>query len=156
VDKAQKYFEQALEWNAGNLDAWGGAVDQLIQTQDYTDAEKLSLAFLEKNPNSLTVLRTLARNIYFPQGRFDEAIVTMQQVLNLAPSDPSYWEDLRVMAVLLAQVGRIQEALPLAQQSLEAAPQEQKASIQPLIDQLQAQLGISPQPTGTLPFQPLQ
>jgi hypothetical protein len=53
-------------------------------------------------------------------------------------------------------VGRIQEALPLAQQSLEAAPEEQKASIQPLIDQLQAQLGISPQPTGTLPFQPPQ
>ncbi|NTU65030.1 MAG: hypothetical protein HGB05_16935, partial [Chloroflexi bacterium] len=51
---------------------------------------------------------------------------------------------------------RLPEALPLAQQALEAAPQEQKASVQPLVEQLQAQLGISPQPTGTLPFQPPQ
>jgi hypothetical protein len=56
------------------------------------------------------------------------------------------------MAILLAQVGRLQEALPLAQQALQAAPQEQQASVQPLIDQLQAQLGIGPQPTTTLPF----
>ena len=30
--------------------------DRLLQTQNYTDAEKLSLAFLEKNPNSPPVL----------------------------------------------------------------------------------------------------
>jgi tetratricopeptide (TPR) repeat protein len=153
ADEAQQYFEQALKWNAGSLDAWGGAVDQLIQTQNYTEAEKLSLAFLEKNPNTLPVLRTLARNIYFPQNRVEEAIATMQQVLDLAPTDSSHWEDLRVMSILLAQVGRLQEALPLAQQALQAAPQEQKANIQPLVNQLQAQLGVSPQPTDTLPFQ---
>jgi tetratricopeptide (TPR) repeat protein len=155
ADEAQKYFEQALQWNTGSLDAWGGAIDQLLQTQNYTDAENLSLSFLEKNPNSLPVLRTLARNIYYPQNRVDEAIAIMQQVLELGADDPNnHWEDQRVMAILLAQVGRLQEALPLAQQALEAAPQEQKASIQPLVDQLQAQLGISQQPTSTLPFQP--
>jgi tetratricopeptide (TPR) repeat protein len=151
-EEAQQYFEQALIWNAGSLDAWGGAVDQLIQSQNYTDAEALSLAFLAKNPNSLPVLRTLARNIYYQEGRVDEALATMQQVLELGATDPNRWEDLRVMAILLAQVGRLQEALPLAQQALQAAPQEQQASVQPLIDQLQAQLGIGPQPTTTLPF----
>ncbi len=153
TDEAQNYFEQALKWNQGNLDAWGGAVDQLLQSKNYTDAEKLSLAFLDKNPNSLQVLRTLARNIYYPQNRLTEAITIMQQVLDLGANDTNnHWEDLRVMAILLAQVGRLQEALPLAQQALQAAPQEQKASIQPLIDQLQTQLGISPQLTTTLPF----
>ena len=156
-DEAQQYFEQALKWNAGSLDAWGGAVDQLLQTQNYTDAEQISQAFLAKNPNSLPVLRTLARNIYYPQNRVDEAIALMQQVLELGANDANnHWEDLRVMAILLAQVGRLPEALPLAQQALEAAPQEQKASVQPLVEQLQAQLGISPQPTNTLPFQPPQ
>jgi hypothetical protein len=61
-----------------------------------------------------------------------------------------------VTAILLAQTGRLQEALPIAQQALDAAPQEQKAGIQPLIDQLQAQLGGSSQLTNTLPFQPPQ
>jgi tetratricopeptide (TPR) repeat protein len=128
----------------------------LIQTQNYTDAERLSLAFLEKNPNSPQVLRTLARNIYYQQNRLGEAIAAMQQVLDLAPSDANHWDDLRVMAILLAQAGRLEEALPLAQQSLEAAPQEQKANIEPLVSQLQTQLGISPQQTSTLPFQPPQ
>jgi len=44
--------------------------------------------------------------------------------------------------------------LTLAQQALEQAPQEQKAGVQQLITQLQQQLGISPQLTSTLPFQP--
>jgi len=156
ADEAQKYFEQALKSNAGNLDAWGGAVDQLIQTQNYTDAEKLSLAFLEKNPNSPPVLRTLARNIYYQQNRLGEAIAAMQQVLDLAPSDANHWDDLRVMAILLAQAGRLEEALPLAKQSLEAAPQEEKANIESLVSQLQSQLGITTQQTSTLPFQPPQ
>jgi tetratricopeptide (TPR) repeat protein len=154
-DAAQKYFEQALQLNTGSLDAWGGAVDQLIQTQNFTDAEKLSLAFLEKNPDSLPVLRTLARNIYYQENRLDEAIAAMQRVLSL-PSDANHWDDLRVMAILLAQAGRLQEALPLAQQALEAAPQDQQSSIQPLVSQLQTQLGITTPQTSTLPFQPTQ
>ena len=89
------------------------------------------------------MLRTLARNIYYPQNRLDEAIAAMQQVLEPGANDANHWDDLRVMAILLAQAGRLQEALPLAQQALEAAPQDQKASIQPLVDQLQTQLGIS-------------
>ena len=56
------------------------------------------------------------------------------------------------MAILLAQAGRLQEALPLAQQALQTAPQDQKADIQSLVDQLQAQLGISPLLSTTLPF----
>ncbi len=156
-DEALRNFEQALKWNPGSMDAWGGAVNQLLQTQNYTDAEKISRAFLEKNPNSLPVLRTLARNIYFPQNRLDEASALMQQVLQLAPNDADHWNDLYLTSVFLAQSGHLQESLPLAQQALELAPQEQKASIQPLVEQLQAQLGVSPQPTtNTLPFQPPQ
>jgi hypothetical protein len=76
----------------------------------------------------------------------------MEHVLQIDQNDSSRWEDQRVMAILLAQVGRLQEALPLAQAALTAAPQDQQAGIQGLITQLQTQLGISPQPTQTLPF----
>jgi len=152
--EAQQDFAEALKWNSGSLDAWSGAVDQLIQTQNYTDAERVSLAFLEKNPNSLPVMRTLARNIYYPQGRLEEALALMQQIMQLAANDPNHWNDSYVTAVLLAQSGRLPDALTLAQQALEQAPQEQKAGVQQLITQLQQQLGISPQLTSTLPFQP--
>jgi tetratricopeptide (TPR) repeat protein len=153
TDETQQDFEQALKWNPGSLDAWGGAVNQLIQTKDYTNAEKLSLAFLDKNPNSVPVMRILAQRVYYPQNRLNEGLTLMQQVLSLAPTDSNHWDDLRVTAILLAQVGRLQEALPLAQQSLQAAPQDQKASLQTIVNQLQAQLGVGAQLTGTLPFQ---
>ena len=68
----------------------------------------------------------------------------MQQVLWQAPYDDNHWDDLYVTAVFLAQAERLEEALPLAQQSLEEAPREQKATIQPLVEQLETQLGISP------------
>ena len=145
LDDAQKYYEQILRQNPESQSAWEGAVDMLVQTKNYTRAEELSLAFLQQNPNSLPVLRTLARNIYYPQNRLDEAIATMQRVLTLGASDPNHWDDLRVMAILLAQVGRLQEALSLAQQALQAAPQQQqKADVQSLVDQLQTQLGAKP------------
>ncbi|HSD84320.1 MAG TPA: tetratricopeptide repeat protein, partial [Anaerolineae bacterium] len=143
-DEALQSYEQALKWNPTNQEAWGGAVNQLLQTQNYDDAERLSLAFLKKNPNALPVLRTLARNIYYPQERLDEAIAVMQQVLWLASYEDDHWNDLYVTAVLLAQAGRLEEALPLAQQALEEAPREQKAQIEPLIEQLEKQLKGSP------------
>jgi tetratricopeptide (TPR) repeat protein len=153
--EALQDLELALKWNPGNLDAWNGAVQQLLQTQNYTEAEKLSVAFLEKNSNSLPVMRALARYIYYPENRLTEALALMQQVLQLGANDTTnHWDDLRVTAILLTQMGRVQEALPLAQQALAAAPQDQKASVQQIVDQLQAQLGVSSQPTGTLPFQP--
>jgi tetratricopeptide (TPR) repeat protein len=145
-------FEEASKLNGGNLDAYGSTVDLLLQQQNYTDAEKVSLDFLAKNPDSLAVLRTLARNIYYQQQRLPEAIATMERVLQVGQNDGNHWEDQRVMAILLALVGRSQEALSLAQAALTAAPQDQQAGIQDLINQLQAQLGISPQPTQPLPF----
>jgi tetratricopeptide (TPR) repeat protein len=152
VEEAQKMFAEASKLSSGNLDAYGNTIDLLLQQQNYTEAEKISLDFLAKNPDSLSVLRTLARNIYYQQQRLPDAIATMERVLQIGQNDSNHWEDQRVMAIMLAQVGRLQEALPLAQAALAAAPQDQKAGVQGLIDQLQAQLGISPQLTQTLPF----
>ena len=152
--EAQKMFEEASKLNGGNLDAYGSTIDLLLQQQNYTEAETVSLDFLAKNPDSLAVLRTLARNIYYQQQRLPEALATMERVLEVGQNDSNHWEDQRVMAILLAQVGRLQEALPLAQAALTAAPPDQQAGVQSLIDQLQAQLGINPQPTQTLPFAP--
>jgi tetratricopeptide (TPR) repeat protein len=152
TEEAQKDFAEASKLNSGNLDAYGNTIDLLLQQKNYTDAEKISLDFLAKNPDSLAALRTLARNIYYQQQRLPEAITTMEHVLQVGQNDSNHWEDQRVMAIMLAQVGRLQEALPMAQAALKAAPQDQQAGIQSLIDQLQTQLGVSTQLTQTLPF----
>jgi len=152
VAEAQKMFAEASKLSSGNLDAYGNTIDLLLQQQNYTEAEKISLDFLAKNPDSLSVMRTLARNIYYQQQRLPDAITTMERVLQIGQNDANHWEDQRVMAIMLAQVGRLEEALPLAKAALAAAPQDQHAGVQGLVDQLQAQLGISPQLTQTLPF----
>jgi regulator of sirC expression with transglutaminase-like and TPR domain len=94
-------------------------------------------------------MRTLARNIYYPQNRLSEAIAMQEQVVQLGASDPNRWDDQRVLAYFLAQTGQTQQALDAAQQALNNAPQDKRADIQALIDQLKAQLsGVTPQPQG--------
>ena len=152
-EEAQKMFEEAGKLNPGSVDAWGQTLDTLLQSQNYTAAEQSTLDFLSKNPNSLPAMRTLARNIYYPQNRIDEAIAAMQQVMTLNQGDPNRWDDGRVLAIMLAQAGRAQEALQAAQSILDITPEgQQRTEVQGLIDQLQAQLGISPEPTAPLPL----
>ncbi len=146
TDQAQQLLSQALAENPGNSDAWINSTDLLVQQGNYTDAEKITLAFLQANPNSLPALRTLARNIYYPQNRLSEAIATQQQVVQLDSGDANQWDDERVLAYFLAQVGQLQQALTMAQQALSHAPQDKQAEVKSLVDQLQAQISGAPQP----------
>jgi tetratricopeptide (TPR) repeat protein len=148
---AQQNFDLAQQLNAGSLDAAGSSLDILLQQQNYTEAEKLAISFLQKNPDSLPMLRTLARNVYYPQNRLEEAIPLMQRVIELSPTDPNSWEDRRALAILLAQSGRLEEALQAAQAALALTPQDQKSQIEGLIQQLQTQLDVAPVPSDTLP-----
>jgi tetratricopeptide (TPR) repeat protein len=148
-DEAEQLLAQALKQNPGNSDAWASNTDMLLQQGNYTEAERVTTSFLQANPNSLPAMRTLARNIYYPQNRLSEAIAMQEQVVQLGASDPNRWDDQRVLAYFLAQTGQTQQALDAAQQALNNAPQDKRADIQALIDQLKAQLsGVTPQPQG--------
>jgi tetratricopeptide (TPR) repeat protein len=155
-EEAQQMFEKASQLNPGNLDAWGQTIETLLQSQNFTAAEQSTLDFLNKNPNSLQALRTLARNIYYPQNRLNEAVSVMQQVMALNQGDPNQWDDGRVLAIMLAQAGRAEEALQTAESILNVTPEGQaRTEIQGLIDQLKSQLGISTPPTAPQPPAPL-
>lgn len=152
VDEARSIYQQALERNPASGDAWTGLADLLVAQGNYTDVETITLNFLQTNPNYLPALRTLARNVYFPQNRLTEAIATQQQVIQVGAADPNIWDDHRVLAILLAQTGQLSGALQEAQAALNTAPQDRQAEIQSLIDQIQAQLGLNTPVSGTLPF----
>lgn len=151
-DEARSIYQQALERNPASSDAWTGLADLLVAQGDYTDVETVTLNFLQHNPNYLPALRTLARNVYFPENRLQEAIAMQQQVVQVGASDPNVWDDHRVLAILLAQTGQLTQALQEAQTALSKAPADRHNEVQSLVDQIQAQLGLSTPNTGTLPF----
>lgn len=150
-DEARNNYDLAMKWKPDSADAWGGLTDMLVAQGNYTEVETITLAYLQKQPDFLPGLRTLARNVYFPQNRLAEALATQQRVVQLAASDPNLWDDQRVLAILLAQSGQIDLALQAAQQALAGAPQERKEEINSLIAQLQGSLGITAPVTSTTP-----
>ena len=153
TDEARRDYDLAMKWGGGS-DAWGGLTDMLVAQGNYTEVETITLAYLKDNPDFLPGLRTLARNVYFPQKRLAEALATQQRVVQLAASDPNLWDDQRVLAILLAQTGQLDQALQTAQQALAKAPKANQADINSLITQLQGSLGITSPVTTTSPVTP--
>jgi tetratricopeptide (TPR) repeat protein len=143
-DEAITEYQNALKWNPDSADAWGGMTDLYSSTGNYTAVETVTVAFLQTHPNFLPGMRTLVRNVYAPRGRLQEAIDMQQQIVSIAsdPSNPdaNLWDDYRVLSIVLAQAGRLPEALQAAQNSLSKAPQANQAEVQTLISQIQAQL----------------
>jgi tetratricopeptide (TPR) repeat protein len=151
TDEARREYELAMKWNPGSTNAWGGLTEMLVAQGNYTEVETITLAYLSDHPDFLPGLRTLARNVYFPQNRLGEALATQQRVVQLAASDPNLWDDQRVLAILLAQSGQVDLALQTAQQALAGAPEANKAEINSLITQLQGSLGLTSPVTPTTP-----
>lgn len=151
TDEARRNYELAMKWNPNSTDAWGGLTDMLVAQGNYTEVETITLAYLKDHPDFLPGLRTLARNVYFPQNRLAEALAAQQRVVQVGASDTNIWDDQRVLAILLAQTGQLDLALQAAQQALSKAPQANQAEINSLIAQLQGSLGITTPVTATTP-----
>ena len=151
TDEARRNYDLAMKWNPNSTDAWGGLTDMLVAQGNYTEVETITLAYLQDHPDFLPGLRTLARNVYFPQNRLAEALATQQRVVQVGANDANIWDDQRVLAILLAQTGQLELALQAAQQSLSKAPSANQAEINSLITQLQGSLGITTPVTPTTP-----
>ncbi|HZY41367.1 MAG TPA: tetratricopeptide repeat protein, partial [Anaerolineae bacterium] len=143
TDEARRNYDLAMKWNPGSTDAWGGLTDMLVAQGNYTEVETVTLAYLQDHPDFLPGLRTLARNVYFPQNRLAEALATQQRVVQVGANDPNVYDDHRVLAILLAQTGQLELALQEAQLALSKAPQDKQAEINSLITQLQGSLGVT-------------
>ena len=73
----------------------------LVAEGNYTEVETITLAYLKDHPDFLPGLRTLARNVYFPQNRLADALATQQRVVQVGANDPNVYDDHRVLAILL-------------------------------------------------------
>jgi hypothetical protein len=74
-------------------------------------------------------------------------------VIQLSGSDPNVWDDYRVLAIMLAQAGRLPEALQAAQTGLKGAPADKQTEMQAVLTQIQQQISlgaVSPN-TSTVP-----
>ncbi len=147
-DNVQTALAEALRLCPDNPDAWARLTEQLFATGNVTEAEQLTLDFVSRNPAFLPGLRTLARRIYFPQGRLVEAIDAAQRAVDVATQtgDPGLWDDQLALAEMLRLVERYAEALPHAQAALDAAPPDRKAEAQGVYDAIVARLNGSSQP----------
>jgi tetratricopeptide (TPR) repeat protein/LysM repeat protein len=140
-------LRKALELSPDNGDAWGRLTEQLLSTGNITEAEKITVDFVQRHPDFLAGWRYLARRIYFPQGRMAEAIEAARRTIELGVNDPGYWEDQAALAEMLRLTGNYSEALQLAQAALAAAPEDSKARVQTVIDAIQAALSGSTAPS---------
>jgi tetratricopeptide (TPR) repeat protein len=75
--------------------------------------------------------------IYAQQGHLDEAIQHNQLVLQQLPND---YDSLKNLAILYQQKERFPEAVEVAQQAQQAAPDAEKATWDKFISDLQSQL----------------
>ena len=149
--EAEAALLKVLELSPGNTDAWGRLTEQYLQTGNITQAAQLTADFVNSNPTFLTGWRYLAQRIYPPLGRLTEAIDAAQRSVELSVNNSDHWGDLLTLAQLLGQAGNLPEALAMAQQAYEAAPEENKPTVQGLLDAIQAAMsgGAIPTPSPT-------
>ena len=83
----------------------------------------------------------MGSEVYPQLERFDEAIFALQHSLGLPAAASRAWEIYRALAVNNAQLGQRDEAVTNAQLALELAPDEQKAELEALLNELGAEEG---------------
>ncbi|HJW83950.1 MAG TPA: tetratricopeptide repeat protein, partial [Anaerolineae bacterium] len=145
--EAETALRQAREMSPDNSEVWGRLTEQYLATGNITEAEKLTVDFVSRNPDFLIGWRYLARRIYFPAGRLADAIGAARRAVELGANDPGLWEDQLALAEMLRLAGNLPEALAYAQAALQAAPEDRKASAQTVVDAIQTALnGPAPSP----------
>jgi tetratricopeptide (TPR) repeat protein len=147
-DKAQEALTEAQRLSPDNPDVWGRLTEQLLASGNVTEAERISLHFVTRNPGFLPAWRMLSQRIFFPQGRVAEAIDAARRSVELSASDPEHWTDLLWLAQTLGPAGNLPEALTYAQAALDAAPVDRQAEVQQVLDSIQAALSGTPPPSS--------
>ncbi len=75
--------------------------------------------------------------LYINSKQYNNAIITIEEVIQLDPTSGDMWRYEESLAQLYYQVGNQLSAITYAQRALTDAPEEQKATIQSFINQLQ-------------------
>ncbi len=176
LEEALRYYEQATRLsphNATLFNEWGQALldmgrpddalaryqqslaidDRFAQTyllladyylgrNDAAQAGSYAARAADVDPASMQV-RSSVGYLYAQMGRVDEAIEEYLRVLAVYPSDYSTQKSL---AILYGQAGQVDRALEVANAARAVVPESERAALEQLIAQLQAQVGQGAKP----------
>ncbi len=98
---------------------------------------------LKLNPRAPQVWRMLG-DTYIAMQRWEDAIGALTQTVELQPNADDIWNIHQVLARLYSQIGQQEQALMHAELALRLAPEDQQATLQELVAQIQ--LLEAPQP----------
>ena len=93
---------------------------------------------LKLRPRNAQVWRVLG-DTYIAQQRWEDAIAALAQVAELQPKADDIWNIHQILAQLYIQAGQAEQALVQARAALELAPEDQQATLQGLVAQIQSQ-----------------
>jgi tetratricopeptide (TPR) repeat protein/uncharacterized membrane protein YidH (DUF202 family) len=133
---ALKAYQTSLQLDPKQVDVWLRVGDMHREQDGWEEAIAAYEEALELRPNYTQAWRVLG-SMYAQVGRTAESIDALLRALELAPEAGDVWDTHRVLAILYNQAGQADTALAHAQQALQAAPEEQRANLEQLVEQLQ-------------------
>ena len=141
VASYERTIQHSLELDPGFDQTWLVCGDTNRQQGKLEEAARCYEEALKLNPTASQVWRVLG-DTYITMQRWEDAIYALTQTVELEPGASDLWNIHNVLARLYSQTGRQEQALVHAQIALQLAPEDQRATLQDLIAQLQS-LGVS-------------
>jgi tetratricopeptide (TPR) repeat protein len=138
LEAFDRTLEHSLELDPGFEQTWLICGDTSREQGEIEEAIECYQEALDLRPRQPQVWRVLA-DTYIASEQWEEAIDALEQVVEIQPKANDIWNIHQVMAQLYLQMGEQDTALEQALQALEKAPEDQKAAIQTLITQIEAQ-----------------
>lgn len=118
IGDAAESYRKGLEITPGWAAAWGEYAAILSALDRDDEAIAAALRGRRLDPNFVASYLRL-RSVYFGAGLVDKALEISVEALNRFPNDPRVY---RGMAVALAQVGNLEDALDYAQKATDMSP----------------------------------
>ena len=84
--EAMRWISKSLEINVENTAALFSLVKLANETEEFLDAERMLVRYLDKHPNDFDFIYTLG-GVIFKQGRYQETIELMKRIIEIDPRD---------------------------------------------------------------------
>lgn len=143
----QQTISHSLELDSRFDQTWMLLGDVRSSQGDVAGAMAAYQEALDISPINCNVRRVLG-TMQAQQGLWNESVATLERAVEDCANVAELWDVYRVLAIGYANQGRGPEAFQVANQALTLAPDDQKSTVQQLLDALQGQsIQPTPQPT---------
>jgi tetratricopeptide (TPR) repeat protein len=139
--EAADAYEQVTELKPEAVEGWLGLGEAYLGLGDWPAAASAYESAVNLDPSNFKAWFALGSEIHPQLERFDEAIFALQRSLELPAAANRAWEVYHALAVNNVQLGQRDEAVTNAQLALELAPDEQKAELEALLNELGVEEG---------------